>query len=165
MFDLVDYTTLKIRISAENYSYLIVPSNNNSEIYLPANISFINRKTQLQINNVGMRDQGKFSRRFLKHSWKLKLDHFVKDNQFFQIDEFYLKGGCDDPALLREVLSRKLLYMFFFFLILIFYFYFIFYFILIYFILIYIFIFIYFYIFIFIFIFIYFLFYLFLIFF
>ena len=130
MFDLVDYTTLKIRISAENYSYLIVPSNNNSEIYLPANISFINRKTQLQINNVGMRDQGKFSRRFLKHSWKLKLDHFVKDNQFFQIDEFYLKGGCDDPTLLREVLSRKLLYMFFFFLF--------------YFILIYIFIFIYF---------------------
>jgi hypothetical protein len=119
---------MKINISPSNYNFLITPSNNNSETFLPANMTFINRQTQIYINNTGMRTQGKFSRRFLKHSWKfkyfhnfffnffqffvfLRLDHFYKENEFYQIKEFYLKGGCDDPALLREVLSRKLLFM------------------------------------------------------
>lgn len=99
--------TIHLTSSSEDKAFLIDPENSQSNVYLEAQMRFVNNKLDTALGTVGLRLRGNTSRSHPKKSFKIKFKEFGGE-KFFGYKKFNLKAENNDPSFLREHMALSI---------------------------------------------------------
>jgi spore coat protein CotH len=98
--------TVRLEISDDALTWLLLPSNLFSDTYQSADVHFDNGNLQQSFSNVGLRIKGQGSRMDQKKGWYLKLNEFVAGQSLKGVKKIGFKGGAvNDDTLLKSQLT------------------------------------------------------------
>ena len=108
IFDDASIPRISITLSSEDLGDILLPGNEESDVYYPAALRFTSPLVDDAITSVGVRLRGKIGRYARKKSFKISFNEFVRARQFHGLRKLNLNADHNDPSLIRTKLCWDL---------------------------------------------------------
>ena len=108
-FEQNNIATVKIDMAQVDLNWMLDKANWYSDVYKTANFKYYVNNDSVLINNIGFRLRGNTSRQADKKSFKVKFGEFAPGTEFYGLSKLNLKGAHNDPLVMREHISFRLL--------------------------------------------------------
>jgi len=108
IFDDEDIPTVRIEIDADSLNWLMDANNFDNDRYLQADMYYISNQIDTVFHDVGFRLRGNTSRRSRKKSFKISLNSYVENQEFYGLKKINLNGEHNDPTICRSKLNWDL---------------------------------------------------------
>ena len=111
LFDELAIATIWMEVAPDDLEFIMNPANAQTKDYKKASFTFFNGNMSTVVSNIttGLRIKGGASRQFVKKSWKISFNQYA-DQTVYGMKKLLLKSASMNPDLVRERISRDLIY-------------------------------------------------------